>query len=324
MLTGNLKIKNSSMWAITSYYNPIGYHRRLANYRLFHRYLEVPLVTVEWSPDGRFELQPGDAEILVQIGSGDVLWQKERLLNIALSHLPTECEHVAWLDCDLIFDRPGWSETGCRLLENYPLIQLFGEALHLPAYSPDADLTLEVWRREQYIYREACLAGQHLKGEAVLAIPSRGKTQGTGACAGTQRISDAGAPGMAWAARREHLETCGFYDACVLGGGDSAMALAALGERGLAQLRLRMSSPHRRHYMNWASAFYQAMRGGISYLPGRVYHLWHGDFADRQYRERFSILETMDFDPCRDLRLSDQGSWEWGAATPESRHAVED
>jgi hypothetical protein len=41
-------------------------------------------VTVELSFDGRFELAGSDADILIQLSGGAVLWQKERLLNLAL------------------------------------------------------------------------------------------------------------------------------------------------------------------------------------------------------------------------------------------------
>ena len=44
------------MWAVTSYYNPARFRRRLANYKTFRANLAVPLVTVELSFDGNFEL----------------------------------------------------------------------------------------------------------------------------------------------------------------------------------------------------------------------------------------------------------------------------
>ena len=44
------------MWAITSYYNPVRYKRRLSNYRMFRANLGIPLVTVELSFDDKFEL----------------------------------------------------------------------------------------------------------------------------------------------------------------------------------------------------------------------------------------------------------------------------
>jgi hypothetical protein len=76
------------VWAIASYYNPVGYRRRLANYRLFRANLGIPLVTVELSFDGRFELAEDDADILIQLTGGAVLWQKERLLNLAAKAVP--------------------------------------------------------------------------------------------------------------------------------------------------------------------------------------------------------------------------------------------
>ena len=66
------------MWAITSYFNPVGYRRRLSNYRTFRADLAVPLVAVELSFDGRFELTDDDADILIQLSGGAVLWQKDR------------------------------------------------------------------------------------------------------------------------------------------------------------------------------------------------------------------------------------------------------
>jgi hypothetical protein len=73
-----------SLWAITSYFNPMSYQRRRANYRLFRERLNVPLVTVELAYGRDFELSDGDADILVQLRARDILWQKERLLNLAL------------------------------------------------------------------------------------------------------------------------------------------------------------------------------------------------------------------------------------------------
>jgi hypothetical protein len=44
------------MWALTTYFNPVRYKRRLSNYRIFRSKLDIPLVTVELSFDGEFEL----------------------------------------------------------------------------------------------------------------------------------------------------------------------------------------------------------------------------------------------------------------------------
>ena len=107
---------SGSVWGITCYFNPIGYRTRLANYRIFRERLIVPLITVELSRDADFHLRPGDADILVQIKCRDLLWQKERLLNIGLQSLPHDCHTVAWLDCDTVFESDDWPERASNLL----------------------------------------------------------------------------------------------------------------------------------------------------------------------------------------------------------------
>ncbi len=76
------------MLTVTSYFNPMRSRRRLANYRTFRSRLNVPLFTVELAFDGQFELTSSDADHLIQLSGGDIMWQKERLLNIALEAVP--------------------------------------------------------------------------------------------------------------------------------------------------------------------------------------------------------------------------------------------
>ena len=110
------------MWAITSYFNPVGYKRRLSNYRIFRANLGVPLVTVELSFDGEFELKEKDADILIQLSGGAVLWQKERLLNFAIKAVPSDVKRIAWLDCDVILKRADWVEEAKRQLNEFNVI----------------------------------------------------------------------------------------------------------------------------------------------------------------------------------------------------------
>jgi len=58
-----------NLWAITCYFNPVGYRRRLQNYRTFRQRLKVPLVTVELSFGQEFQLSSGDADVVVQLHS---------------------------------------------------------------------------------------------------------------------------------------------------------------------------------------------------------------------------------------------------------------
>ena len=127
-----------NLWAITCYFNPIGYRRRLENYRIFRQRLKLPLVAVELSFDGAFELRPVDADILVQLCGPAVLWQKERLLNVALKSLPASCDKVAWLDCDILFENDDWIERAKKALDEFAVVHLFRERNELPMdFTPD-------------------------------------------------------------------------------------------------------------------------------------------------------------------------------------------
>lgn len=74
----------SDLWVITCYFNPLRYRRRLANFRIFRENLRAPLIAVELAYGPEFELESDDAEVLIQTHCKDVMWQKERLLNVGL------------------------------------------------------------------------------------------------------------------------------------------------------------------------------------------------------------------------------------------------
>jgi hypothetical protein len=84
------------------------------------------------SPCRYFELTKSDADILIQLRGGDILWQKERLLNIALQHLPNTCRKLALVDCDVIFELDDFCERVSGLLDRFKLVQMFSHAHHTP------------------------------------------------------------------------------------------------------------------------------------------------------------------------------------------------
>lgn len=317
-----MRDRSQPIWVITSYYNPFGYQRRLFNYRLFRKHLGLPLVTVEWSPDGQFELAQGDAEILVQVRSGDMLWQKERLLNLALQHLPPHCRYVAWVDCDVVFDDPYWPTRATRSLDTAHVIQLFGEAAHTPPLSLDTSPDIVTLRELVPIHREISWISSHVPAAERTGLPDDMGTLPFKRRSGLISSEPQYAPGIAWAARREVLDAAGFYDANVLGGGDTAMAFATIGQAVQLAEKRPLSNAHLQHYLAWAEAFGYAAALQVAYLPGKVYHLWHGEFSNRQYKNRHLLLQVANFDPLKDIRLSEEHVWEWSDASEPLREAV--
>jgi hypothetical protein len=284
------------VWAITAYFDPIGYRSRLANYRAFRRHLTVPLLTVELAYRSAFDLKPDDADVLIQLRGGAVLWQKERLLNLAVRALPDACRTVAWLDGDILFERGDWHLAADQALERHKLVQLFRFVHRLRR-----DARLDRLEAVLPDYTMESLACRMLEG----TVPPEifWKLDDTGlACSA----------GFAWACRREMLERLGLYDTFIVGGADRATASAAFGHSEGTIPAFRLNPRWAAHYRAWAAPFFAAVRADVGFVDGTIWHLWHGERTSRRYVDRHMELEAFDFDPCSDIALSDQGCWRWG------------
>lgn len=297
-----------SLWAVAAFFNPVGYSTPLENYRRFRRGLReqsVPLLTVELGYGSRpFDLGPDDAELLVQIRGGDVLWQKERLLNLGISRLPEDCDKVAWLDADILFDRDDWAVETARLLQEYVVVQPFLEVVRLGPGGPPGDVgALPVGRGEGEVYYGMAY-GVAAKGRRSLASFARH-----------------GSPGIAWAARRDLLRKHGIYDREPLGGGDMLTARGMY--RKSPVLRRAHYSPKALEHMRaWGKAFRADVRGSVGYVAATVIHLWHGSREDRQYRARREILVDHDYDPERDVEIGPEQALCWSSDKPDLHRAV--
>jgi hypothetical protein len=296
------------LWAVTCLFNPIGYRRRLQNYRVFRQRLGVPLVTVELSFDGRFQLQPGDAEILVQLTGGDILWQKERLLNVALQSLPGNCDRVAWIDCDVIFESADWVERASRALDELALVHLYTERHDLP---PEAVL-------ESRGPSPATMTGW----SSVHLLATGGLSPEELSLSGPSGPGKLWWNGLAWAGRRDLLEQHGLYDAYILGSGDRGILWAALGWFEQAVRYACMGGRRREHYLAWAGPFFDSVQGRVGFIHGRIFHLWHGDLGRRRYGDRHRQLQDAAFDPYTDIAVAANGCWRWSSDKPQLHQLV--
>lgn len=311
---------DSPLWGITCLFNPMGYRRRLPNYRLFRERLDVPLVTVESFYGERPELTEGDADVLIQIPGSDVLWQKEHLLTLALRSVPRECEKIVWLDCDVVFVNDEWPQRAAELLEAVPLVQVFGElrdirAEVLPGQSDVAeiaDLTSEPPHPRSFSFAHKLLELRSARLENTLAS---GRRHGPTTRAGT---------GIGWAFRREVFAGPGFYNGSVIGGNDRAMVCAALGEFGTAERNWQMNAHQRDHFRAWAEPHYRTVAGQFAYLDQCVLHLSHGSLENRGYGLRHRGLARFGFDPWRDVTADENGSLRWGTPKDELHRYVRD
>src|SRR5215203_976470 len=299
------------LWAITSYFNPMRYGRRLANYRTFREHLKVPLITVELSYAAEeFDLREGEADILIQLRGRDVLWQKERLLNVGLGALPSECTKVVWLDCDVIFGEDGWAEEVSGLLDEFPLVQAFRRVHYLPR-----DLGLGKPSPADAEFSRSSTASAVASGISAHASLSRPPET---------PYQDRNSTGYAWAARRELLDEHGFYDVCIVGGGDRAMAAAAYGIFDMVVADHGMNERQEEHYLAWAEPYFESVGGAVSFADNDLFHLWHGEMRDRWYGERHEGLRRFRFDPYEDIAIDENGSWRWASNKPQMHQWVKE
>ncbi len=294
---------SDELWAITPYFNPMHWRRRRENYRRFRRALRIPLVAVELGYDGRFDLTPDDAEVLLQFPAADVMWQKERLYNLALQAVPPHVEKIVAVDSDVIFRRPDVWEEVSRALDRTPLVQPFAHVYYLPADHP---LDFALIERS----RTACLGfgALRLQGRSTLEL-----------CNPDWRNANDDPPvsyGLAWAFRRELFAQRGFYDAWIIGGGTRVHCFAAGGLWQEAAAAMQFSPPARDHFRRWTEGFHRDVRGKWGCVPGDVAHQWHGTIGARKFRQRYRDFAAFDFDPEQDLAHDEHGVWRWASDKP--------
>ena len=300
----HLRSTVGDLWAITSYFNPMRYQRRRANYRIFRERLNLPLLAVELAYGADFELEKNDAEVLVQLRGRDVMWQKERLLNVALGALPRSCRKVAWMDCDIIFECDDWSERVSLLLDQFALLQLFSHAYRMP---------------RAWLPGELPPPGTELRRSLPFIVASGMPTV---TCLETPARQCGSAYGLAWAADRKLVEVHGFYDSCIVGSGDRAMACAAYGCCDVAIRRLLMNEKEKQHYLAWAKPYHEAVRGRVGFLENNLFHLWHGETANLGKRARHEGFQRFHFDPIQDIAIDSNGCWHWSTDKPEMHEYV--
>lgn len=282
----------SKLWAVTSYFNPAGYKRRFENYLRFRDALQVPLVVAELSYTGEFVI-PEDAHTsVVRLVAKDVLWHKEALLNIAVSRVPDAVQYTAWVDCDIIFERQNWAEMAVAQLQHNPIVQLF---TNLHDTAADGMISVDT----------PC------SGVAIAALAASGKLPGTAFRPTSTIHMRQNLFGLAWAAPTHLLREIRLYDFMILGSGDRAFVCAAYGKYEETISVLRLSEARASHYVKWGERLFSRVRGEVGVLPGRLYHLWHGEISDRKYIERHEALARYNLDPEIDFIRDDNGLLRW-------------
>lgn len=270
---------------ITTYFNPAGYSALLDNYKIFSEDIisqNLDLWTVEIAfGNADFELKKNDR--VIQIRSSDIMWHKERALNILIESLPKEYDKIAWLDADILFENRKWADEACKLLEEHPIIQCYQKAFNYTKGNQKLSDTLI-----------------NLGYASQLINPVKKKKE----------ILN---PGYAWAGRRNFLKKHLLYDRHILGANDGLMLFAFFGRFNIPYLKENMNTRMQIHFLKWAKNVFKDAQGKVGYMEGTIFHLWHGEIKNRQYLSRDLHLLNNNYDPEKDIDIGKNGLFHWSS-----------
>lgn len=277
---------NNTLYVIAPIFNPWRYKSRIALYNNFKKYVEdsgAKLITVELAHADR----PHELDADIKLRTNSELWHKEKMINIGIQSLPQDWKYVAWVDADVTFVRPDWVNETVQLLQHFPVIQMFSQALDIsPKYE-----ALKMHDGIIYSYFEDKM------------IDATGKY-------------DKFHPGFAWAATRSAINKLGgLYDTAILGSADRHMALSLL------EVPQSVPKSLSRGYIEqldlWGSRAKEHIRRNVGYMPGMLIHYWHGRKVDRRYQDRWKILVENQYDPEFDVKLDWQGIYQFAGNKPK-------
>ncbi len=245
----------------------------------------VPLFLAELTfNDGEFVVP--SKEQVFRFRGRDVMWHKERLLNLVISRLPAQFTKVAWIDADAIFPDERWYSWASGLLDAFDLIQLFDR--------------LDQRDNDGQSIRELSGLAAYVAGGG--PQPFKFDTSATW-------------PGLGWAAKRELLTAHGLLDRLILGGADTYMSLAAFNWGDTwSGWHIQLLTPRLRQLCTaWTAPFLSDVQGRVGYVPTTAIQLGHGATSNRRYVERMDVLAKYDYDPDADIDSGTDGVWRWSS-----------
>jgi hypothetical protein len=315
------------LYVVTPVYNAQRYRSR---WRLFADFKKMVaeagavLYTIEVAfGDRDFVVTSPDNPFDIQLRTFHELWLKERMINLAVQRLPLGWEKVAWIDADCHFARYDWADECKHLLEHYPVLQMWSQ-LHDLNSQHELVGTIKsfgaVWLENGGIIGGDPKAPAYRTDGYPYPYPPHDAKR---------RRGYPGAPGLAWAMRREAWDQLGgLIDYSILGAGDWYMAHALTGQlhRVVRPDQGRMGDM----FLEWQERARRSLwegrpiLGNLGVMPGVVLHYWHGPKLNRRYGTREQILARHDYDPDVDIMPDSQGLYQLTSVKPQLRRDVQE
>ena len=192
------------------------------------------------------------------------MFHKEQLCHVLESKISWWYSKLLFLDCDIVFDNPGWYDELSKKLDLFQVVHPFEVCKWL-----DLSYTSILLERRSVVTQQ----------KEVIYNPTYH-------------------PGFAWAFQRKWFKNNGFFRYAITGSGDTLSAAAWLNQN--FDKYYLLPSALKPSYMEYKS---RLKRPTISYLPGTIYHLYHGERKNRKYSERHKLLDGFD-DIRKEIKIS--------------------
>lgn len=256
--------------------NPCLYRRRYQLAREFiermHRTPNVILYVVELAyGDQQYAVTQAGNPRHLQLHATTPIWHKENMINLSVRHLlPSNWKALAWIDADVEFENPHWAQEALRTLSRVDVIQPFQQSIHLDKDGHISDIART----------------------STCALASGRMRPVWGNC------------GYAWAMTRQAYERVGgLYEHGIMGGGDAIMS-KAFTKHGTIN-GINSLSPGFQSSISRYNARAGTMK--IGFVPGKLYHYFHGELKNRKYTQRWGTLIGHQYDPTKHLTKDARG-----------------
>ncbi|MFH1358798.1 MAG: hypothetical protein ABIH37_02840 [archaeon] len=292
--------KKSDLAVVSCYFNPCHYKSKFENYKIFRKGIirtGVRFLTVELAfGDEDYELSEFPEVIQLRTEKENIMWQKERLLNIGIIKLIDEgYEKIAWLDADIIFEDDKWVEDLSEELDRYLICQVFSE-----------------------VFIESLSGGENHPGSVKNYYDN-----------GTLIINHT-KPGGGWAARAEVLRRVLLFDLAIIAGeNDVLMFFGCFYNNPKLFSNFNKSNTFKvfypsflSHYKHWAKIWGSLINCKVGFIDHKVRVLYHGEKENRKYNLISKLYKKYDFKPSSDLKLSSNLSFEWASNKPNFHEEV--
>jgi hypothetical protein len=267
----------------------------------------VKLVTVEQAfGDRPFMVTNASDPFHLQVRTVEELWHKENMINLGVRHaqaiapaLGLRVREVAWVDADCRPSRSyrDWFEETWHQLQHYQFVQMWEHLI-------DLDINFNPIGEAQPGFMANYVKYGSPNPEEFRRVEQMNEYD----IATKQNITRIfGRPGLAWAANIDAWNHVGgLIDYSILGAGDWYMAHGLIGSLQGAQAEFAGGS-YMQKMLQWQERAQRWIKRDVGYVPGVVFHDFHGRKALRFYGSRGKILRDCNYNPETDIKYDSHG-----------------